>query len=52
MDFGGPDPDECADGIDPDMTIGEMMELRYLKAEKDKDYVGRFTTSCIPPTPF
>jgi len=43
LDFGGPDPDECADGIDTDMTIGEMMELRYLKAEKEKEHVRRFT---------
>lgn len=39
LDFGGPDPDECAGGIDNDMTIGEMMEWRYLKAEKNKEHV-------------
>jgi len=40
LDFGGPDPDECADGMDSDMTIEEMMEWRYLKAEKEKEQVS------------
>jgi hypothetical protein len=40
LDFGGPDPDECADGMDTDMTIEEMMEWRYLKAEKEKEQVN------------
>ena len=39
LDFGGLDPDECAGGIDTEMTIGEMMEWRYLKAEQEKDQV-------------
>ncbi|KAF8813555.1 hypothetical protein BYT27DRAFT_7181119 [Phlegmacium glaucopus] len=37
LDFGGLDPDECAGGVDAEMTIGEMMEWRYLKAEQEKD---------------
>lgn len=40
LDFGGPDPDECVEGIDPDMTIEEMMEWRYLKAEREKEQVN------------
>jgi hypothetical protein len=39
LDFGGLDPDECASGVDAEMTIGEMMEWRYLKAEQEKDQV-------------
>ncbi|GJJ08710.1 hypothetical protein Clacol_002929 [Clathrus columnatus] len=35
LDFGGVDPDEC-DGAD-DMSIGEMMEWRYIKAERAKE---------------
>lgn len=38
LDFGGVDPDEC-DGAD-DMSIGEMMEWRYIKAERAKEKVG------------
>ncbi|EJD06560.1 uncharacterized protein FOMMEDRAFT_131472 [Fomitiporia mediterranea MF3/22] len=36
LDFGGIEPDEC-DGLDPEMTIGELMEWRYFKAEKAKE---------------
>ena len=38
LDFGGIDPDE-SDGLDADMTIGELMEWRYFKAEKAKELV-------------
>lgn len=38
LDFGGLEPDEC-DGLDPEMTIGELMEWRYFKAEKAKELV-------------
>ncbi|KAF8963130.1 hypothetical protein BDZ97DRAFT_1661948 [Flammula alnicola] len=37
LDFGGVDPDECAGGVDAEMTIGEMMEWRYLRAEREKE---------------
>ncbi|KAH9481839.1 RNA polymerase II-associated protein 3 [Psilocybe cubensis] len=37
LDFGGLDPEECAGGVDAEMTIGEMMEWRYLRAEKEKE---------------
>ncbi|KAF9262423.1 hypothetical protein L218DRAFT_960239 [Marasmius fiardii PR-910] len=37
LDFGGVDPEELEEGVEPDMTIGEVMELRYLKAEKAKE---------------
>ncbi|CAA7267517.1 unnamed protein product [Cyclocybe aegerita] len=36
LDFGGLDPEECG-GPDSEMTIGEMMEWRYLKAEREKE---------------
>lgn len=39
MDFGGVEPEEC-DGVDPEMTIGELMEWRYFKAEKAKELVS------------
>lgn len=37
LDFGGLDADEC-DGVD-DMSIGELMEWRYIKAERAKEKV-------------
>ncbi|KII84376.1 hypothetical protein PLICRDRAFT_46283 [Plicaturopsis crispa FD-325 SS-3] len=37
LDFGGVDPEECEDKADTDMTIGELMEWRYLKAEREKE---------------
>lgn len=45
LDFGGVDPDEC-DGAD-DMSIGEMMEWRYIKAERAKERVGAIFFCCI-----
>ena len=38
LDFGALDPEETADA-DAEMTIGEMMELRYLRAEREKEKV-------------
>ncbi|KAF8589858.1 hypothetical protein K439DRAFT_1628382 [Ramaria rubella] len=35
LDFGGVEPDEC-EGLD-DMSIGELMEWRYIKAERAKE---------------
>jgi hypothetical protein len=40
LDFGGLDPEECEDGVDADMTIRELMEWRFLKAEREKEEVG------------
>lgn len=40
LDFGGLDSDELEDGVDSEMTIGEMMEWRYLKAEREKEQVS------------
>ncbi|KAJ6578078.1 hypothetical protein B0H19DRAFT_575094 [Mycena capillaripes] len=38
LDFGGMDPEECEDGgIESEMTIGELMEWRYIKAEREKE---------------
>ncbi|KDQ58995.1 hypothetical protein JAAARDRAFT_649876 [Jaapia argillacea MUCL 33604] len=37
LDFSALEPEECDDGIDPEMTIGELMEWRYLRAEKAKE---------------
>ena len=39
LDFAGVDPEELEEGVEPDMTIGEVMELRYLKAERAKEEV-------------
>jgi hypothetical protein len=39
LDFGGLEPDECDD---PEMTIGELMEWRYFKAERAKEQVRVF----------
>jgi len=38
LDFGGLDPEETVDS-DSEMTIGEMMEWRYLRAEREKEKV-------------
>lgn len=38
LDFVSLDPEECEDhDTDPEMTIGEMMEWRYFKAEREKE---------------
>ncbi len=39
LDFGGLEPEECDEGLDPEMTIGELMEWRYFKAERAKELV-------------
>lgn len=39
LDFGRLEPEECEDGVDAGMTIGELMEWRYLKAEREKEEV-------------
>jgi hypothetical protein len=38
LDFGGLDPEETGDA-DSEMTVGEMMEWRYLRAEREKEMV-------------
>lgn len=43
LDFGGLGAEECDDGQDVDMTIGELMEWRYLKAEREKEEVSTFS---------
>ncbi len=41
LDFVSLDPEECEDhDTDPEMTIGEMMEWRYFKAEREKEQVS------------
>ena len=42
LDFGGLEPEEAGDGLDGEMTISELMEWRYLKAEREKEKVDRF----------
>ncbi|KAF5379822.1 hypothetical protein D9615_005795 [Tricholomella constricta] len=37
LDFGGMDPDASDDGVDSEMTIGEIMEWRFFKAEQEKE---------------
>lgn len=44
LDFGGLDPDEY-EGATSDMTISELMEWRYFRAEREKQQV-RFCISC------
>ena len=39
LDFGGLEPEECEGMLDPEMTIGELMEWRYFKAERSKEIV-------------
>lgn len=39
LDFGGLDAEEC-DGLDQEMSIGELIEWRYFKAEKAKESVS------------
>jgi hypothetical protein len=43
LDFGGLEPEESGDGLDGEMTISELMEWRYLKAEREKELVWSFT---------
>lgn len=46
LDFGGLEPEECDEGLDPEMTIGELMEWRYFKAERAKELVCASPWSC------
>ena len=40
LDFVALEPEECdEDHVDPEMTIGELMEWRYLRAEREKEQV-------------
>ena len=42
-DFVSPDPDEYeAHPIESDMTVGELMEWRYIRAEREKEQVSHF----------
>ena len=46
LDFVSPDPDEYeAHPMESDMTVGEMMEWRYIRAEREKEQVAHFTLS-------
>ncbi|KAH8118028.1 hypothetical protein DFH11DRAFT_1503386 [Phellopilus nigrolimitatus] len=45
LDFGGLEPEEC-DGLDPEMTIGELMEWRYFKAERAKEMGNKAFRDC------
>lgn len=40
LDFGGMDPEECENSVESEMTVGELMEWRYIKAERKKEEVG------------
>lgn len=42
LDFGGLEPEECDEGLDPEMTIGELMEWRYFKAERAKELGNKY----------
>ncbi|KAF8636149.1 hypothetical protein AX17_003752 [Amanita inopinata Kibby_2008] len=37
LDFGGIDPDACGEGGQSELTIGEMMEWRFIRAEREKE---------------
>ncbi|EDR08350.1 uncharacterized protein LACBIDRAFT_296876 [Laccaria bicolor S238N-H82] len=37
LDFGSAGPEECEGAVDSEMTIVEMMEWRFLKAEREKE---------------
>ncbi|CAK5264353.1 unnamed protein product [Mycena citricolor] len=37
LDFGGVEPEDCFDGPESDMSVGELMEWRYIKAERQKE---------------
>ncbi|GLB44776.1 putative tetratricopeptide repeats [Lyophyllum shimeji] len=37
LDFGGMDPEGSEHGADSEMTIGEIMEWRFFKAEREKE---------------
>lgn len=61
LDFGGLEPEESGDGLDGEMTISELMEWRYLKAEREKEQVcmvslgmcfGSLMTQCRATSPF
>lgn len=39
LDFGGMYGDESEEAVDSDMTVGEVMEWRYFKAERKKEEV-------------
>lgn len=47
LDFGGLDPDEPDGGLESEMTMGEIMEWRYFKAEKEKELVSRILSTRI-----
>jgi hypothetical protein len=46
LDFGGLDPDEPDGGMESEMTIGEIMEWRYFKAEREKEEVSYVLSLC------
>ena len=49
LDFVSLEPEECEDhDTDPEMTIGEMMEWRYFKAEREKEQVLSLTYRSQP----
>lgn len=46
LDFGGSDSEE-GEGLGSEMTIAQMMEIRFIKAEREKEFVS-FTPEEIP----
>lgn len=50
LDFISPDPDECdAPAVESDMTVGELMEWRYIRAEREKEQVSLSPSFCHWP---
>jgi hypothetical protein len=45
LDFGGSDSEE-GEGLGSEMTIAQMMEIRFIKAEREKEFVGFVPEGC------
>jgi hypothetical protein len=45
LDFGGSDSEE-GEGLGSEMTIAQMMEIRFVKAEREKEFVGHPEKKC------
>jgi len=44
LDFGGSDSEE-GEGLGSEMTIAQMMEIRFIKAEREKEFVSNLLSS-------
>lgn len=46
LDFGGSDSEE-GDGFGSEMTIAQMMEIRFIKAEREKEFVSNVPKNTV-----